>query len=186
MCPHTTIYVSSYYFICVLILLYMCSHTSMCVLCIPHCTLCYEQYEHMTCPHNSMSIWRVRILLHHVSSWWRMLMYADVSWRMLTYADVCWRMLTYADGCRRILMYADVCWRMLTNSGMYARSGVLLGHARYAARRMLTYADVCWRMLTYADVCEVRWASGTCPARRKHLTTRPGNLTYKHLTATAA
>ncbi len=29
MCPHTTIYVSSYYYICVLILLYMCPHTTI-------------------------------------------------------------------------------------------------------------------------------------------------------------
>ena len=27
MCPHTTIYVSSYCYICVLIVLYMCAHT---------------------------------------------------------------------------------------------------------------------------------------------------------------
>ncbi len=29
MCPHTTIYVSSYYYMCVLILLYVCPHTTM-------------------------------------------------------------------------------------------------------------------------------------------------------------
>ena len=28
MCPHTTMYVSSHYYICVLILLYMCPHTT--------------------------------------------------------------------------------------------------------------------------------------------------------------
>ncbi len=28
MCPHTTIYVSSYYYICVLIRLYMCPHSA--------------------------------------------------------------------------------------------------------------------------------------------------------------
>ncbi len=31
MCPHTSICVSSYYYICVLMLLYMCPHTSICV-----------------------------------------------------------------------------------------------------------------------------------------------------------
>jgi hypothetical protein len=31
MCPHTTIYVSSYYYICVLILLYICPPTTICV-----------------------------------------------------------------------------------------------------------------------------------------------------------
>jgi hypothetical protein len=31
LCPHTTLYVSSYYCICVLIPLYMCPHTTMCV-----------------------------------------------------------------------------------------------------------------------------------------------------------
>ncbi len=40
MCPHTTIYVSSYYYICVHILLYMCPHTtiyvsSYCYICVP-------------------------------------------------------------------------------------------------------------------------------------------------------
>jgi hypothetical protein len=39
MCPHTAIYVSSYYYICVLILLYMCPHTaiymsSYCYICV--------------------------------------------------------------------------------------------------------------------------------------------------------
>jgi len=31
MCPHTTIRVSAYYYICVLILLYMCPHTTISV-----------------------------------------------------------------------------------------------------------------------------------------------------------
>jgi hypothetical protein len=43
MCPHTTIYVSSYYYICVLILLYMCPH--MC----PHTTIYVSSYYYM-CP----------------------------------------------------------------------------------------------------------------------------------------
>jgi hypothetical protein len=47
MCHHTTIYVSSYYYICVLILpkcvlilLYVCLHTTMC----PHTAICVSSY----------------------------------------------------------------------------------------------------------------------------------------------
>jgi hypothetical protein len=48
-CPHTTIYVSSYYFICflillqcVVILLYMCPHTTMCPRTTKHVSSCYH------------------------------------------------------------------------------------------------------------------------------------------------
>jgi hypothetical protein len=58
--PHTTIYVSSYYCICVLILLYMCPHTTMCVsfvlmlLCMcPYTTICVLILLCM-CPHTTM------------------------------------------------------------------------------------------------------------------------------------
>ena len=55
MCPHTTIYVSSYY--CVLILLYMCPHTTvssyycMC----PHTTICVLILLYL-CPHTTISV----------------------------------------------------------------------------------------------------------------------------------
>ncbi len=61
MCPHTTVYVSSYYYICVLILLYMCPHTG--------------------------AYWRGDEKRSDA--------------RLLTYAHICSRMLTYAD--RRVL-----------------------------------------------------------------------------------
>ena len=44
MCAHTTIYVSSYYYICVLILLYMCAHTTMC----PHTAIYVSSYSYMS------------------------------------------------------------------------------------------------------------------------------------------
>ncbi len=45
MCPHTTIYVSSYFYMCVLILLYTCPHTPICVLIL----LC-------VCPHTAIYV----------------------------------------------------------------------------------------------------------------------------------
>jgi hypothetical protein len=57
MCPHTMIYVSSYYDICVLMLLFMRPHATVCVL-------------------------MLQCLYADVC--WRMLTYADVCWRMLT------------------------------------------------------------------------------------------------------
>ena len=46
MCPHTIMYVSSYYYTCVLILLYTCPHTIMC----PHTTV-YVSSDCNMCPH---------------------------------------------------------------------------------------------------------------------------------------
>jgi hypothetical protein len=43
-CPHTTIFVSSYCYICVLVLLYMCLHITMC----PH-TFMYVSSGHFAC-----------------------------------------------------------------------------------------------------------------------------------------
>jgi hypothetical protein len=92
MCPHTTIsvdvdtdivvwgvrlrlqlliYVSSYYYMCVLILLYVCPHTS------------------------DINVRILPQVLHRALK--RPNIDTHVCWRMLTYADVCWRMLTYAD-----------------------------------------------------------------------------------------
>jgi hypothetical protein len=46
MCPHTTMYVSSYYYVCVLILLCMCPHTY-----VPHTTMYVSSYyvRHLQC-----------------------------------------------------------------------------------------------------------------------------------------
>jgi hypothetical protein len=60
MCPHATICVSSCFYICVLILLYVCPHTAICV--SSYCYIC------------------VLILLY---------IYVQARWRMLTYADEC-------------------------------------------------------------------------------------------------
>jgi len=63
-CPHTTICVSTYYYICVLILLYMC----------PHTTTCVSPYYYM-CPHTTvymslyfyMRVLTVALLLYYRS-----------------------------------------------------------------------------------------------------------------------
>ncbi len=62
-CPLTTMYVSSYYYICVLILLYMCPHITICV------SSCYYM-----CPHTTM----------YVSSYYYVCVLI-----LLTYANVC-------------------------------------------------------------------------------------------------
>ncbi len=58
MCPHTPTYVSSYSYICVLLLVHMCSNTptNMC----PHTAICVSSYWHMCvllmlymCPHTA-------------------------------------------------------------------------------------------------------------------------------------
>ncbi len=89
---HKLLQLSTYYYICVSILLY-------------------------TCPRASSTWSRMkRSCGSYADVCWRMLAYADVCWRMLTYADVCWRMLTYADVCWRMLTYAT--WsRMKRSSG---------------------------------------------------------------------
>jgi hypothetical protein len=58
-CPHTTIYVSSYFTCvlillhCILILLYMCFHTTMCPHTTKHVSLYYYMCPSM-CPHTTM------------------------------------------------------------------------------------------------------------------------------------
>ncbi len=110
-CPH--MYVSSYYYICVLILLYMCPHTA---------DVCWRllTYEGVSgalqvCPHTTIYVSSycyicVLILLCMCPHT------ADVCWCMLTYADVCVAgVSSYYYVCVLIqLTYADVCWRMLT------------------------------------------------------------------------
>jgi hypothetical protein len=80
------IYVSSYCYICVLIMLYMCPHTAMYV--SSYCYVCVLIQSPHIPPEKSVR----------------------------AYADVCWRMRTYADVCGRMLTYADVCWRMRTSA----------------------------------------------------------------------
>ena len=66
MCPHTTTYVSSYYYICVLILL-LCPHTTICVLILlymfPHTTICVLILLYM-CPHTTGGSGRVDGVCH--------------------------------------------------------------------------------------------------------------------------
>jgi hypothetical protein len=50
MCPHTAIYVSSYCFICVVILLYMCPHTAIHM--SSYCYKCVLILLYM-CPHTA-------------------------------------------------------------------------------------------------------------------------------------
>ena len=61
--PRTAIYVSSYYYICVLILLYMCPHTTICVLILPY-----------MCPHTTIYVssyyYICVLILLHVSSYY--------------------------------------------------------------------------------------------------------------------
>jgi len=59
-CPHTTIYVSAYYYMCVLILLCMCPHTTTCV--SSYCYMCVLMILSV-CPHTAIRDLCVRILL---------------------------------------------------------------------------------------------------------------------------
>ncbi len=56
MCPHTAINVSSYYYICVLILLHMC----------PHTTICVSSYYYM-CPHTTINVSSYYYLYPHTT-----------------------------------------------------------------------------------------------------------------------
>ncbi len=51
MCPHTAMYVSSYYYVCVVILLYM----SLLVYFCPHTNLCVSSYYYI-CPHTTIYV----------------------------------------------------------------------------------------------------------------------------------
>jgi hypothetical protein len=57
MCPHTPIYVSSYSYICVLILLYMCPHTAIYV--SSYCYICVLILLYM-CPHTLILLGETR------------------------------------------------------------------------------------------------------------------------------
>jgi hypothetical protein len=131
-CLHTTMHASSYYYICVIILLYICPHVPLCVLILPH--MCFHTtrprrsgsapiYSYV-CPHTPMcprmcgdrggeqDEGAERPLLPpltypHLSS--PILTYPHLSSRMLTYADVSSPILTYPHLSSRILTYADVC-----------------------------------------------------------------------------
>jgi serine/threonine protein kinase len=80
MCPHTTIYVSSYYcmcphtIVCVLILLYMCPHT-----------IVYVSSYYYICV--LTDVWSVGILIYECMV--GASPYAAKGMRTLTYADVC-------------------------------------------------------------------------------------------------
>jgi hypothetical protein len=63
-CPHTTIHVSSYYCICVLILLYARPRTAICVLLI----LCVLILLYM-CPHTSTCVLLLYVSARHLSSY---------------------------------------------------------------------------------------------------------------------
>ncbi len=132
MCPHTTTYVSSYYYICVLVLLHMCPHTTtyvssdynICVLILQHMclhtTICVLILQYM-CPHTTICVLILLYMCPHTSIY----------------------VSSYYYICVLVLLY--VCPHTTTGSG--ERCGGDL-----QPLRMLAYADVCWRMLTYADV----------------------------------
>ena len=71
MCPHTPIYVSSYFYICVLILLYMCPHTTICVLILlcmcPHTTMCVLILIYV-CPHTAIYVSAYQYMCPHTTS----------------------------------------------------------------------------------------------------------------------
>jgi hypothetical protein len=65
MCPHTTMYVSSYYYVCVLILICMCSHTNVMhtvYLCVSSyyfirlLKLLHVSSYYYTCPHSTIYV----------------------------------------------------------------------------------------------------------------------------------
>jgi len=60
-CPHTTIYLSSYYYICVLILLYVSSYYYIC----PHTTIYVSSYYFMR-PHTTICV----LILLYVSTYY--------------------------------------------------------------------------------------------------------------------
>ena len=62
-CPHTTIYVSSYCAICVLIMLYMCPRTSICVLIMIMLYICVLIMLYMCPPYATLC---VRVMLYHL------------------------------------------------------------------------------------------------------------------------
>ncbi len=165
MCPHTAIYVSSYCYICVLILvLCMCPHTSImyvssycyiCVLILPH--LCPSYYYLCVvivlsmCPHTTMM---------YVSS------YCYICVRILLLC-MCPHTATYVSSyyyyvCVLILLsmcphttvhvssyYYDMSSYCYTcpHAGKWPKHPTTM--LTYAGV-CLAYADVCWRMLTYA------------------------------------
>jgi hypothetical protein len=76
MCPHTTICVSSHYCICVLILLYMCPHTTAVYL-APHTTICVSSHYCICvltllymCPHTSAVYLAPHTTIYVSSHYW--------------------------------------------------------------------------------------------------------------------
>ena len=144
MCPHTAIYVSSYCYMCVRML-------------VPVSADAYHHTVYM-CLQSDVC--------------WRMLRYADVCWRMLTYAEVCRRLPHSIYVSSYIYVYKEtyifyICVCIYTCSRTpeaYASVSIRQHTSAYASIRIYTCsrtpkavcggaADVCWRMLTYADVC---------------------------------
>ena len=131
MCPHTTLQVSSHYCICVLILLYICPHITMCVL-----ILLYNCPHTTMCPHATI----------YVSS------YYCICVRITTGM---WRahdsLVLYVSS-----YYICVLWQRHT--GMWRAHGSLILALLLRTRRsyicMYVYVSVCiyisntWRMLT--------------------------------------
>ena len=126
MCPHPTIYVSSYYYKRVFLILYIFSHT----------TIYVPSYYNM-CPHPTAYVTYADT-------------YADVCWRMLrqyrwiyvsSYYNMCphpTAYVTYAD------TYTDVCWRMLT----YATSVCV-----YICVLILQFVLILFHMCSHTTIC---------------------------------
>jgi hypothetical protein len=183
MCPHTPTYVSSYCYICVLILLYICPHTAMYV--SSYCYMCVlillyvSSYSYICVLTYADVCWRM--LASAAGAEWERYCsvcvwgvcagtHADVCWRMLTYADVCWRMLTYAmdsvvSACEtfaQVLLYYCFTTALLLlyyTSAYVSRSRECVKRFRRCSLYLLYWylhywhAAVCWRMLACSNVC---------------------------------
>jgi hypothetical protein len=139
MCPHTTIYVSSYYYICVLIRLYMCPHTAICVL----IRLYVSSYCYM-CPHTTIYVSSydcicVLILLYMCP---HTTIYVSSSYLYLG-GEVVETLATRGAVLQAKDTKGYCALHIAAERGNLEAIQVLT-----ACSRMLTYAHVCWRMLT--------------------------------------
>ena len=89
MCPHTTIYVSSCYYLCVLILLYMCPRTAIYVLiCVSsYCCICVLILLYVSSYYGA--IVQVSGMCDFDGGWLMLKVLPVSARRMQTHADVC-------------------------------------------------------------------------------------------------
>jgi hypothetical protein len=161
MCPHTAIYVSSYCYVCVLILLYMCPHTAIYV-----SSYCYRCTIRLATGGSRSGTTAL------VCGGWAILPTSvrrlegrplkGIIYRMHWYVAVgryCRRRFDGWKGVRwKVLYLSSYCCVCLSTKCVSAYYWYL--GSSYCYTRMLTYADICWNMLTYADIC---WRMLTYP-----------------------